>query len=370
MQEEVSKRDIRQLRSSELKEVLAGWDQPGFRAKQIQEWLWKKSARSFVEMTNLSKSLRQQLADAFVIRPIRTDVVQHSQDGTIKSRFRLHDGHLIESVLIPVPADKRFTACVSSQVGCSLSCKFCATGFLNRERNLEAAEIYDQIMKEGKTPPPPPKKEIGPPPEDAPAKGAKNAKIVIQEFSDFECPFCSRVNPTLQKVLAEYGNVDILVNNAGVTKDNLLFRMSEEDWESVVATNLNSVFYWVKGLARPMTRKRWGRVINITSVSGIVGNAGQTNYSAAKAGMVGFTKSLARELASRSVTVNAVAPGFIKTDMTSKLADAALDVILPQIPLKRMGEASDIANMVTYLASEEANYITGQVFTVDGGMAM
>lgn len=180
----------------------------------------------------------------------------------------------------------------------------------------------------------------------------------------------SDVARVCEEVLAEFGNVDILVNNAGITKDNLLFRMSESDWESVVSTNLNSVFYWVKGLARPMTRKRWGRVINITSVSGIMGNAGQTNYSAAKAGMIGFTKSLARELASRSVTVNAVAPGFIRTDMTSQLAASALDLILPQIPLKRMGEPSDIANMVTYLASEEANYITGQVFTVDGGMAM
>ncbi|MDQ8202988.1 3-oxoacyl-[acyl-carrier-protein] reductase [Pelagicoccus sp. SDUM812003] len=173
-----------------------------------------------------------------------------------------------------------------------------------------------------------------------------------------------------EELIKEYGNIDILVNNAGITKDNLLFRMSEEDWSDVIETNLNSVFHWVKGLARPMTRKRFGRIINITSVSGIMGNAGQTNYSAAKAGMIGFTKSLARELASRSVTVNAVAPGFIQTDMTAKLADAALDMILPQIPLKRMGEASDIANMVTYLASEEANYITGQVFTVDGGMAM
>ena len=173
-----------------------------------------------------------------------------------------------------------------------------------------------------------------------------------------------------EELLAEFGNIDILVNNAGITKDNLLFRMSEDDWSEVIKTNLDSCFYWVKGLARPMTRKRFGRIINITSVSGIMGNAGQTNYSAAKAGMIGFTKSLARELASRSVTVNAVAPGFIQTDMTSKLADAALDMILPQIPLKRMGVPADIANMVTYLASEEANYITGQVFTVDGGMAM
>ena len=173
-----------------------------------------------------------------------------------------------------------------------------------------------------------------------------------------------------EELLAEYENIDILVNNAGITQDNLLFRMTEEDWTSVIDTNLNSCFYWVKGLARPMTRKRWGRIINISSVSGIMGNAGQTNYAAAKAGMIGFTKSLAKELAGRNITVNCVAPGFIKTDMTAKMAEAALDKVLPMIPLKRMGEGSDIANMVAYLASEEANYVTGQVFTVDGGMAM
>ncbi len=173
-----------------------------------------------------------------------------------------------------------------------------------------------------------------------------------------------------EELLEAHQNIDILVNNAGITKDNLLFRMSEEDWTDVINTNLNSCFFWVKGLARPMTRKRWGRIINITSVSGIMGNAGQTNYAAAKAGMIGFTKSLAKELASRNVTANAVAPGFIETDMTADIADAAMDKILPMIPLKRMGKSEDIANMVTYLASEEANYITGQVFTVDGGMAM
>lgn len=172
------------------------------------------------------------------------------------------------------------------------------------------------------------------------------------------------------ELLKEFENIDILVNNAGITRDNLLFRMSEDDWKAVLNTNLDSCFHWVKGLARPMTRKRWGRVVNITSVSGIMGNAGQTNYAAAKAGMIGFTKSLAKELASRSVTVNAVAPGFIETDMTAKVADAALDKVIPQIPLKRMGQAADIASMVAYLASEESNYITGQVFTVDGGMAM
>lgn len=173
-----------------------------------------------------------------------------------------------------------------------------------------------------------------------------------------------------EELLEEFGNIDILVNNAGITKDNLLFRMTEEDWSDVIETNLSSVFHFVKGLARPMTRKRWGRVINITSVSGIMGNAGQTNYAAAKAGMIGFTKSLAKELASRNITVNAVAPGFIATDMTAKISEAAMDMVLPQIPLKRMGAAADIANMVAYLASEEANYITGQTFTVDGGMTM
>lgn len=173
-----------------------------------------------------------------------------------------------------------------------------------------------------------------------------------------------------EELLEAYSNIDILVNNAGITKDNLILRMSEEDWSSVINTNLNSCFHWVKGLARPMTRKRWGRIINISSISGIMGNAGQTNYAAAKAGMIGFTKSLAKELASRNVTANVVAPGFVETDMTADLAAAAMDKILPHIPLKRMGKVEDISGMVTYLASEEANYITGQVFTVDGGMAM
>jgi 3-oxoacyl-[acyl-carrier protein] reductase len=175
-----------------------------------------------------------------------------------------------------------------------------------------------------------------------------------------------------EALLAEFPAIDILVNNAGITRDGLLFRMSDADWNDVIATNLSSCFHWTRHLARPMTRARWGRIVNITSVSGVIGNAGQANYSAAKAGMIGLTKALAREFASRNVTVNAVAPGFIKTDMTSDLLTKA-DVsakILELIPLKRFGESSDIANMAAYLCSEEAGYITGQVFSVDGGMAM
>jgi 3-oxoacyl-[acyl-carrier protein] reductase len=175
-----------------------------------------------------------------------------------------------------------------------------------------------------------------------------------------------------EALLAEIPVIDILVNNAGITRDGLLFRMSDADWNDVISTNLSSCFHWTKHLARPMTRARWGRIVNITSVSGILGNAGQANYAAAKAGMIGFTKSLAREFASRSVTVNAVAPGFIRTDMTTEFVnkpDLAAKV-LDTVPLKRFGEASDIANMCAYLCSEESGYVTGQVFTVDGGMAM
>ena len=175
-----------------------------------------------------------------------------------------------------------------------------------------------------------------------------------------------------EELLKEFPVIDILVNNAGITKDGLLFRMSEADWTDVITTNLTSCFHWSKLIARPMTRARWGRIVNITSVSGVIGNAGQANYAAAKAGMIGFTKTLAREFASRNVTVNAVAPGFIKTDMTSEFVNnpEASGRILDVVPLKRFGEAADVANMTAYLCSEEAGYITGQVFNVDGGMAM
>ncbi len=167
-----------------------------------------------------------------------------------------------------------------------------------------------------------------------------------------------------------WGAVSILVNNAGITADNLLLRMKNKEWDDVLATNLSSCFYWCRGLVSGMTQKRWGRIVNITSVSGLRGNAGQANYAAAKAGMIGFTKSIARELASRNITANAVAPGFIQTDMTHGLSEDIKEKILPHIPLKRFGVAADISAMVTFLCAQEANFITGQTFTVDGGMVM
>jgi 3-oxoacyl-[acyl-carrier protein] reductase len=179
------------------------------------------------------------------------------------------------------------------------------------------------------------------------------------------------VSDACGQLIETFGGVDILVNNAGITRDGLLLRMSEEDWQTVIDTNLSSCFYWSKGLIRPMTRKRWGRIINVSSVSGITGNAGQLNYASAKAGMIAFAKTLAKELASRSITANVVAPGFIATDMTSSFQEGEVaNQVLANIPLKKFGDPRDIANMVTYLASEEANYITGQVFTVDGGMTI
>ena len=178
------------------------------------------------------------------------------------------------------------------------------------------------------------------------------------------------VKEACETLLEKHTNIDILVNNAGITRDGLLFRMSDDDWDAVIDTNLSSCFSFIKHLARPMTRKRWGRIINMSSVIGLTGNAGQANYAAAKAGMIGMTKSLAKEFAARNVTVNAVAPGFIATDMTAELDEKHQDAIVGMIPMKRMGQSVDIAGTTAFLASEEASYITGQVFTVDGGMVM
>ncbi|MBV8968877.1 MAG: 3-oxoacyl-[acyl-carrier-protein] reductase [Verrucomicrobia bacterium] len=168
----------------------------------------------------------------------------------------------------------------------------------------------------------------------------------------------------------DFGRVDILVNNAGITRDRLSMRMSENDWDAVLDTNLKGAFHFVQQLQRPMMKQSYGRIINITSVSGIMGQAGQVNYSASKAGLIGLTKALAREIASRSVTVNAVAPGFITTDMTAELPEKLRDHVLTLIPLARFGAVEDIAAAVAFLASREAGYITGHVLTVDGGMAM
>ena len=172
------------------------------------------------------------------------------------------------------------------------------------------------------------------------------------------------------QILEDFGRVDILVNNAGVTRDGLSMRMPVEDWDTVLNTNLKGAFNFVQALMRPMIKQRNGRIINISSVSGLIGNAGQANYSASKAGLIGLTKSLARELASRGITVNAVAPGLIETDMTGVLSDEVRQAILQKIPLGKLGEPDDIAGAVAYLASAEAKYITGQVLAVDGGMAM
>lgn len=172
------------------------------------------------------------------------------------------------------------------------------------------------------------------------------------------------------QILEDFGRVDILVNNAGVTRDGLSMRMPVEDWDTVLNTNLKGAFNFVQALMRPMIKQRSGRIINISSVSGLIGNAGQANYSASKAGLIGLTKSLARELASRGITVNAVAPGLIETDMTGVLSDEVRQAILQKVPLGKLGEPDDIAAAVAYLASAEAKYITGQVLTVDGGMVM
>lgn len=167
-----------------------------------------------------------------------------------------------------------------------------------------------------------------------------------------------------------FGRIDIVVNNAGITRDNLLIRMKEEEWDSVLNTNLKGVFNVTKAVARPMMKQRAGRIINITSVVGLIGNAGQANYVSAKAGVIGLTKSNAKELASRGITVNAIAPGYIETDMTDKLTDDVRSKLFEAIPLARLGRPEDIAHTVSFLASDRAGYITGQVLTVDGGMVM
>jgi 3-oxoacyl-[acyl-carrier protein] reductase len=179
-----------------------------------------------------------------------------------------------------------------------------------------------------------------------------------------------QVMETCEKILKDFGRVDVLVNNAGVTRDQLLMRMSEEDWDTVLDTNLKGAFNFTKALTRVFLKQRAGRIINITSIIGLTGNAGQTNYAASKAGLIGFTKSVARELASRGITANGVAPGFIVTDMTQTLGAEAQEALKGRIALGRLGTAEDVANAVLFLASDLASYVTGQVITVDGGLAM
>lgn len=176
------------------------------------------------------------------------------------------------------------------------------------------------------------------------------------------------VQTAVDEIVKEFKTVDILVNNAGITRDTLLMRMTDEDWNTVIQTNLSGSYFWIKGVTRTMMKARKGRIINISSVIGQHGNAGQVNYAASKAGMIGMTQSVAKEFAPRGITCNAVCPGFIQTDMTDDLSDELKATLKEQIPLKRLGNPEDIAHMTTFLCTEDAGYITGQALTVDGGL--
>ena len=196
------------------------------------------------------------------------------------------------------------------------------------------------------------------------ALGVK-AKSYASNAADF-----AQTEEVVKAVKEEFGSIDILVNNAGITRDGLMMRMKDEDFDAVINTNLKGVFYCTKLVSKLMMKKRSGRIINMASVVGLMGNAGQTNYAAAKAGVIGFSKSAAKELAARGITVNMVAPGFIDTDMTAAMTDKAKEMTLTGIPLNRMGTPEDVANAVAFLVSDNASYITGQVINVDGGMVM
>ena len=191
------------------------------------------------------------------------------------------------------------------------------------------------------------------------------AEAIVSDVSNM-----SSLKELTAKTIDKFGRIDILVNNAGITHDNIIMRMKEEDWDSVLNINLKGCFNGIKAVTRSMINNKGGRIINITSVIGQIGNAGQSNYAASKAGIIGLTKSMAKELGTRNITVNAVAPGYISTDMTNKLNADLIENMKSFIPLGRLGTPNDVANMVCFLASEEAGYITGQTFNVDGGMVM
>lgn len=193
----------------------------------------------------------------------------------------------------------------------------------------------------------------------------ENAEAYRVDVSD-----SAAVAELVEKVREKYGRIDVLVNNAGVTRDNLILKMKEDEFDEVINTNLKGAYLCTQQVSRLMLKQKSGRIINISSVVGLRGNAGQANYAASKAGIIGMTKSVAKELASRGITVNAVAPGFIETEMTAKLSDSVVDECLKSIPMRCMGRAKDVADLVAFLASDEARYITGQVICVDGGMAM
>lgn len=190
------------------------------------------------------------------------------------------------------------------------------------------------------------------------------------EVAQFDVADFDQTQNTLKSIIKEQGSIDILINNAGITRDGLVAMMKEADWDSVLDTNLKGAFTCAKAVVRPMMKKRWGRIVNISSIVGFSGNAGQVNYAAAKAGMIGLTKSLAREFASRKITVNCIAPGYIVTEMTEQLDDSVKEKMLGEIPMGTLGEADDIAAAVAYLVSDDAGYVTGQTLHVNGGMYM
>ncbi len=190
-------------------------------------------------------------------------------------------------------------------------------------------------------------------------------KGYVSDAADFEA-----TQQTASEIVKDFGSIDALINNAGITRDNLLMRMSEKDWDDIMNVNLKSVFNWTKAVIRPMMKARKGSIINMSSVVGTGGNAGQANYAASKAGIIGFTKSVAKELGSRNIRCNAIAPGFIETEMTKNLPQNVIDDWLAKIPLKRTGKPEDVANACLFLASDLSSYITGQVLTVDGGMTI
>ena len=202
-----------------------------------------------------------------------------------------------------------------------------------------------------------------------------NADAVAAEIAGARGYMCdvtvsADVTALVESVEKDFGSCDILVNNAGITRDNLMLRIKDEDWDAVLATNLRSAFLATRAASRGMMKRRWGRIVNMASVVGIMGNKGQANYAASKAGLIGLTKSVAKELASRNVLCNAIAPGFIETEMTAKMAPEARDVLVREIPVERLGQPDDIAAAVVWLASDLAAYVTGQVIVVDGGLAM
>jgi 3-oxoacyl-[acyl-carrier protein] reductase len=204
------------------------------------------------------------------------------------------------------------------------------------------------------------------------SKASEVAAAISPEASGFACDVSdvAQVTKLVADVEARFGQLDILVNNAGMTKDNLLMRLKDDDWDAVLDANLRGAFVAIRAASRGMMKRRWGRIINIASVVGIIGNKGQANYAASKAGLIGLTKSVAKELGSRNILANCVAPGFIETDMTAAMTPEARAALSGQIPLERLGSPQDVASMVAFLASDHAAYITGQVLVVDGGMVM